>query len=231
MRRAVRALFASTLIAAVALSRVGTAQEKKADPPAPATPAAPAAPGAPAPAGQGTPAPAAQGTPAPAPAGQQDKIDIGPVLDSWYKVFQGSQVAGYSHEILTRARPGNLYRYTYAADSEIELMVPDPKDAKKQIIRTESSRIENAQLDDTYSPVTMTRRDTREDVTIEAKVLTEEAKRIEIAIGTDRRSYPVNPDEEVHFSRFLMFISLRQNGKLAKPGTQKAQLFAFLQLL
>jgi hypothetical protein len=186
------------LIGAVALCLDSSAQEKKADAP--------------------PPAPAA-------PSGQQDKIDIGPVLDSWYKVFQGNQVAGYSHEILTRARPGNPFRYTYAADSEVELMVPDPKDPKKTVTRTESSRIENAQLDDTYSPITLTRRDSREDSTVESKVLTEDTKRIEMLVGTERRTFPVSPDEEVHYSRFLMFISLRQNGKLAKPGTQRALLF------
>jgi len=195
MRRSVRVLAASTLIGAVVLSLDSSAQEKKAD------------------------------APPPAPAGQQDKIDIGPVLDSWYKVFQGSQVAGYSHEVLTRARAGNPFRYTYAADSEVELMVPDPKDPKKTVTRTESMRIENAQLDDTYSPISMTRRDSREDATVESKVLTEDSKRIEMMVGTERKSFPVNPDEEVHYSRFLMFISLRQNGKLAKPGTQRALLF------
>lgn len=225
MRRSVRVLAASTLIAAVAFSVESSAQDKKPDTPPPPPAAAPAAPGTPAPA-QGTPAPA-QGTPAPAPSGQQDKIDIGGVLDSWYKIYQGSQVAGYSHEVLTRARPGNPFRYTYASDSEVELTVPDPKDPKKTTTRTESSRIENAQLDDTYSPITMTRRDNKEETVFEAKVITDDTKRIDMVIGAgpDHKSFPVSPDEEVHFSRFLMFISLRQNGKLAKPGTQRALLF------
>jgi hypothetical protein len=214
MRRSVRVLAASTLIAAVTFSIETSAQDKKPETP----PAPPAAAPAPAP---------AQGTPAPAPSGQQDKIDIGGVLDSWYKIYQGNQVAGYAHEVLTRARPGNPFRYTYAADSEVELQVPDPKDPKKTITRTESSRIENAQLDDTYSPITMTRRDSRDDVTFEAKVITDDTKRIDMVAGTstEHKTYPVSPDEEVHFSRFLMFISLRQNGKLAKPGTQRALLF------
>lgn len=207
MRRSVRVLVASTLIAALALSVTGVAQEKKPETPAPAGGAAP--------------------TPAPAPVGQQqDKIDIGNTLDTWYKIFQKDQVVGYAHEYLLRARPGNPFRYTYAADSEVELMVPDPRDAKKEIARAESMRIQKAQLDDTYAPLSMERTDVLGEASFQSKVITEEnSKRIDMVVGTERKSFPVSPDEEVHYSRFLMFISLRQNGKLAKPGTQRALLF------
>src|SRR5580765_2739451 len=108
MRREVRMLVASTLIAAGILSVDGEAQDKK-----PETPAAPAG---------ATPV----GT-------QQDKIDIGASLDTWYKIYQKDQVVGYAHEILTRARPGSQYRYNYTSDAEVELMVPDPKDPKKTV--------------------------------------------------------------------------------------------------
>ncbi len=200
MRREVRMLVASTLLAASSLSLNGLAQDKK-----PETPPAPTA----------------------APVGaQQDKIDIGQTLDSWYKIYQKDQVVGYAHEILTRARSGSQFRYSYAADAELEVMVPDPKDPKKTIARTEATRIELAQLDDTYSPVSMTRTDNREEANVTSKVITEDSnKRIDMVVGQERKSFPVSPDEEVHFSRFLMFISLRQNGKLAKPGTQRALLF------
>ncbi|HVR86494.1 MAG TPA: hypothetical protein VMU54_19380 [Planctomycetota bacterium] len=204
MRRSVRVLVASTLIAAGAFSLDGVAQDKKPEPPPAPTGAAPV-------------------------ALQQDKIDIGNVLDSWYKIYQKEQVVGYAHEVLSRARTGSQYRYSYAADSEMELVVPDPKDPKKSGVATESLRIENAQLDDTYSPISMTRRDNRADLNVESKVLIDDSsnKRIEMVVGggSDRKTIPVSPDEEVHFSRFLMFISLRQNGKLAKPGTQRALLF------
>src|SRR5579862_3771140 len=200
MRRSVRVLVASTLIAAFALSLDGAAQDKKPEAPPPA-------PGA-------------------VPAGQQDKIDIGATLDSWYKVFQKDQVVGYAHEYLRRAPPGNAYRYTYTADSEMELMVPDQKDPKKEIARTESLRIQKTQLDDTYAPVALERTDIRDESNVVSTVVTEDSnRRIDMVVGTERKSFPVNPDEEVHFSRFLMFISLRQNGKLAKPGTQRALLF------
>lgn len=210
MRRDVRMLVASTLIGALAFSLNGTAQEKKPEAPAPAP----------------APAPAGQAAPTPAPVSQQqDKIDIGNTLDSWYKIYQKEQVVGYAHEILTRARGGS-FRYSYAADSEVELMIPDPKDPKKEIQYTESVRIEKAQLDDTYSPISMVRTDNRGESNVVSTVVSEDtSKRIEMVVGTDRRTIPVSPDEEVHFSRFLMFVSLRQNGKLSKPGTQRALLF------
>lgn len=212
MRRDVRLLVASTLLAAFVFSFNGFAQDKKPEA-APAGAAPQAAPDKPA-----TPAAPAAGSQ------QQDRIDIGNVLDSWYKIYQKDGVVGYAHEYLARARQGNPYRYSYTADSEMELMVPDPKDAKKQIQRTESVTIK-AQLDDTYAPLNVERRDIRDEATVETKVVTEEnAKRIDVNLGSERKNFPVSPDEEVHYSRFLMFISLRQNGKLAKPGTQRALL-------
>src|SRR6185295_9891021 len=78
---------------------------------------------------------------APTPAGQQDRIDIGPLLDSWYKVFQGAEAVGYVHEVLQRAPVGNPWRYQYDSDAESELQLPDPKDPKKIGAHTESLRI------------------------------------------------------------------------------------------
>jgi hypothetical protein len=208
MCRSVRVLVASTLIAALALSIDSQAQDKKPAPApgAPATPAAPAAPVA-------------------APQQQQDRIDIGNSLDSWYKIYQKDTVVGFAHEILTRAKVGNPYRYTYNADSEVELMGPDPKDPKKEVTRTESVHVDSTQLDDTYAPLSMERKDNRDGAEVTSKVAGDGTdKRIEVVVGSDRKTYPVSPDEELHYSRFLMFISLRQNGKLSKPGTQRALL-------
>ncbi len=216
MRREVRMLVASTLIAALTLSLDSQAQDKPPTP-APGTPAAPSTPGA---------APgAAPATPVGAPQQQQDRIDIGNSLDSWYKIYQKDGVVGFAHEILTRARAGNPYRYTYNADSEVELMGPDPKDPKKSVIRTELVHIDSTQLDDTYAPLNMERKDNRDGAEVTSKVVGDESgKRIEVVVGSDRKTYPVSPDEELHYSRFLMFISLRQNGKLSKAGTQRALL-------
>jgi hypothetical protein len=208
MRRSVRVLVASTLIAALTLSLDSQAQDKK-PAPVPGTPAAPA-----------TPA-----TPVAAPTQQQDRIDIGNALDSWYRIYQKDMVVGFSHEILTRARPGNPYRYSYNADSEMELMAPDPKDPKKEIAHVESVHVDSTQLDDTYAPLSMERKDNRDGAEVTSKVVGDDSgKRIEVVVGSDRKTYPVSTEEELHYSRFLMFISLRQNGKLSKPGTQRALL-------
>jgi hypothetical protein len=181
------------MIAALALSMNGAAQEKKSDMPA---------------------------------AGQQDKIDIGGTLDSWYKILQKDQLVGYAHEYLRRAPAGGNYRYSYTADAEVELVVPDAKDPKKEAIRTESTRVQQCQLDDTYAPLSLERTDIRDESTLVSKVINDDSgRRIAMTVGTEQKNFPVSPDEEVHYSRFLMFISLRQNGKLAKPGTQRALLF------
>ncbi len=210
MRRSVRVLVASTLIAALTLCLDSQAQDKTPAPApgAPATPAAPAAPVA-------------------APQQQQDRIDIGNSLDSWYKIYQKDMVVGFAHEILTRAKIGNPYRYTYNSDSEVELMGPDPKDPKKEATRAESVHVDSTQLDDTYAPLIMERKDIRDGAEVTSKVVGDGTeKRIEVVVGSgsDRKTYPVSPDEELHYSRFLMFISLRQNGKLSKAGTQRALL-------
>jgi hypothetical protein len=159
-------------------------------------------------------------------AAQQDRIDIGPILDSWYKVTQGPEAAGWVHEVLQRAVAGNPWRYQYHADAEVELIVTDPKDAKKASAHTDSLQI-RAQLDDTFAPQSMARIDSRDDNPVMTNVVSEENnKRIDVVVGSDRKSFPVSADEEVHYSRFLMFISLRQNGKLSKAGTQRVLLLS-----
>lgn len=160
-------------------------------------------------------------------AAQQDRIDIGPLLDSWYKVVQGGEAVGYVHEVLQRAQPGNPWRYQYVSDEELEIMLPDPKDARRQAAHTTSRRI-RAQLDDTYAPISMERADKRDETEVNSTVLTEDSgKKIDIVLGpTDRRPMAVGNDEEVHYSNFLMFITLRQNGKLAKAGPQRVLLFS-----
>lgn len=197
MCRSVRAVGASTLLVVLAFCLDARSQDKKPEPVSAA------------PAGQ-----------------QQDRIDIGPILDSWYKVLQAGESVGYVHEVLQRAQAGNPWRYRYDADAESELMLPDAKDSKKNQAHTYSLRI-RAQLDDTYAPINMERADNRDETQIVSTVASEESgKKIDVVLGpTDRKSFSVNPDEEVHYSLFLMFISLRQNGKLAKAGTQTVLLF------
>jgi hypothetical protein len=164
----------------------------------------------------------------PVAAGQQtDRIDIGLLLDSWYKVLQGQESVGYVHEVLQRAQAGNPWRYQYVADHEVELLIVDSSDSKKNNTATQSLRI-RAQLDDTYAPISMERADKRNETEVMSTVLSEDSgKKIDIVLGpTDRRPHTVSNDEEVHYSHFLMFISLRQNGKLSKAGPQRVLLFS-----
>jgi len=238
MRRSVREVGASALLLVLALSVDVRSQDKQSEPEKKPQPVSqdPAKPDAAKPdAGKpdaakpdaAKPDAAKPDQAAPAPGAQQsDRIDIGANLDSWYKVLQGGDAVGYVHEVLQRAQAGNPWRYRYDADSEIELMLPDPKDPKKREAHTESMRI-RAQLDDTYAPINMERADNRDETQIQTSVITEEnGKKIDVILGSaDRKSHPVGGDEEVHYSRFLMFISLRQNGKLAKPGMQRAMIF------
>jgi len=219
MCRSVRTVGASTLFVLFALCVEARPQDKKPE----------AAPPAAAPQDKKQD-PAAEKKPDPTPVAataQQERIDIGATLDSWYKVFQGNEAVGYFHEVLQRAQAGQPWRYRYDSDAEIELMIPDPKDPRKSTSLTESLRI-RAQLDDTYAPFSMERADNRNDAQVTSTVLTEDAgKKIDVVLGpTDRKSFQVSSDEEVYYSRFLMFISLRQNGKLSKPGTHRARLFS-----
>ena len=228
MRRSVREVGASALLLVLALSVDVRSQDKKPEP-VKKPEAVSQDPGKPDAAKPDAAKPDAAKPDAAAPAAgaqQQDRIDIGANLDSWYKVRQGPDAVGYVHEVLQRAQAGNPWRYRYDADSEVELMLPDPKDPKKRQAHTESLRI-RAQLDDTYAPISMERADNRDETQIQTSVIAEEnGKKIDVILGSaDRKSHPVSGDEEVHYSRFLMFISLRQNGKLAKPGMQRAMLF------
>jgi len=222
MCRSVRTVGASTLFVLFALCVEGRSQDKKPE----ATPvSAPqekkADPAAPAPQEKKTdPAPVAA-------SAQQDRIDIGNTLDSWYKVFQGNEAVGYYHEVLQRAQAGQPWRYRYDSDAEVEMMLPDPKDSRKTAAHLESLRI-RAQLDDTYAPFSMERADNRNETQIISTVLTEDSgRKIDVVLGpTERKSFNVNPEEEVYYSRFLMFVSLRQNGKLSKASTHRARLFS-----
>ena len=215
MRRSVRTVGASTLFVLFALCVDARSQDKKPEP-------------------AKTPAPAAapqdkkpESTPVAATPQQVERIDIGTILDSWYKVLQGNDAVGYYHEILQRAQSGQPWRYRYDSDAETEIMVPDAKDSRKQVAFNESLRI-RAQLDDTYAPYSMERSDTKNETNVASTVLTEDSgKKIDVVLGpTDRKTFNVTSDEEVYYSRFLMFISLRQNGKLSKPGTHRARLFS-----
>jgi hypothetical protein len=166
--------------------------------------------------------------PAAPPASQQDKVEFAGALDSWYKITLGAESnhVGYSHVVLDRVASGGPWRYTFTVDSETEIMLPDPKDPEKQVPSVESLRI-RAKLDDTYAPIDWQQTNHLDGVDVNLSILTDEtgARKGEIVYSPTQRSpLSVGAEEEYFYSRFLMFISLRQNGNLARPGPRKATL-------
>lgn len=163
-----------------------------------------------------------------APAAQQDRIEIAQILDSWYKVIEpkpggDEKSVGFVHEVLTRMAPGGPWAWTYDLTSEVDTMVPVEGKPGSTAAEIHATQV-RGQLDDTFTPVYMDRQDMRGVVSLPTRVFSDEnARKIEIELaGGDRKPYTVNPDEEIFYSRFLMFIALRQSGALSRPGTRKA---------
>lgn len=159
----------------------------------------------------------------PEAAAPQDRVDLAGVLDSWYKIEQADRHVGFLHEYLERVPAGNPWRYNYHVDAEIEVMVPDPQEPGKEVPLVESVRV-RARLDDTYAPVDWQQRTHSNGVDVDLLGTVDEngQRSIEVVFSAaDRRQFPVPQEEEVYFSRSLMFIALRQNGSLARPGTRR----------
>jgi len=173
--------------------------------------------------------PAAEKKPdAPAVGVQQDRLDIAGTLDSWYRVEFQNQPVGFVHEVLSRAQAGNPWRFNYDVDAEIELVVRDPKEPGKDTPSIQASRV-RAKLDDTYAPVDWQEFLHVNGVEVSGYISVDEtgARKIEIMLSpTDRRQFQAPSEEEVYYDKTLMFISLRQSGNLARPGTRKVSLFS-----
>jgi hypothetical protein len=163
--------------------------------------------------------------PAPAPGDPQDRVNLVGRLDSWYKVLQGEEHVGFVRETVTREVAGQPWRYKYEMDGELELMLPDPGTGKESPY-LESWKLE-AHLDDTFSPVAMDRTDKRNGIEVVSRVVSDDnGRRIEVNLGQKNlKSFPVG-DEEIYFSRFLMFVYLRQTGNLSGQGPRKVSMFA-----
>jgi hypothetical protein len=163
-----------------------------------------------------------------APAGaQQDRMDIPGEMDSWYQVIQEGNHVGYVHVIIQRLAMGGPWRYNFNADLEMELLIEDPKEPGKQIPAVYSQRV-RAKLDDTYAPVDWQESLHLNGLDMNSNVAVDEAnvRKIQLILSaTDRREFSQGSDEEVYYHLFLMFIALRQNGNLARPGTRKVSVF------
>ncbi len=172
---------------------------------------------------------------APAAAPQQDRLEFGGVLDTWYKIESGPvdkiEHVGFSRERISRQAAGSLHTFDYESETVLDLLVEDPKDKGKAVPRKtavfESSIIKEARLDDTYAPSGLNRLDDRNGSQIASTVgLSEGRRNIRVSLSpTQHLDFKVSPDEEIYYSRFLMFIALRQNDNLSKPGARKAIVF------
>ncbi len=213
MRRSVLALGASVTLIGLALA-MPLPQETKQDPknPQPAPPAA----------GQAEPK-KPEGEAAPAP-GLQDRVQLPGVLDSWYQIVQEKKQVGYAHEVIQRSGTG-LSRYDYAGEAQISIEVPDPRDPEKRIFANEFVSIKG-KLDDTLAPTDIQYSLNREGIEASVQVFATESGR-QVALNLpdgSRKQFPVGTDEEVHATWGLMFIAMRQNDQLSKPGLRRGKI-------
>jgi hypothetical protein len=156
----------------------------------------------------------------------QDKADITGTLEAWYRLERKTEYVGFAHAVLKRAPSGSPWRYEYLEDEDQEFMLPDPKDPTKQVPVFVSRKAEG-KLDDTYAPVEWRESASINSQDVNALVTVDDAgaRKIEISFSQrDRRAIPAS-EEETHYSRFLLFVSLRQNSNLARPGVHRASLF------
>src|SRR5688572_30195486 len=119
--------------------------------------------------------------------------------------------------------PGSPWLYTYDLTSEFDAMVAVEGKPNTKMPEIHATHI-RAHLDDTFAPVHMDRQDLKGAAALPTRVTAEEnVRKIEVEYsGGDKKPFTVNPDEEIFYSRFLMFVALRQSGALSRPGTRKA---------
>lgn len=165
-----------------------------------------------------------EGKKAAPPAAPQDRVDLPVMLDSWYRITQGDQDAGFLHETLERV--SGAWRFNYTVQSETELMVRNPKDPAREVSFTESLTV-NAKLDDTYSPVDLNMKYAVNGVDITGSIVSTEGGRCMQVIfpNGDRKEFQFAAEEDLFCSFQLMFISMRQNGLLANRGSRKGRVF------
>jgi len=170
--------------------------------------------------------PEAAPAPATVPAGPQDKAEFTGILDSWYKISHQDKDVGHMHVVLDRVSSGGAWRYSFTVDAETEMMLADPKDPGKQVPSVESLRV-RAKLDDTYAPIDWQQTNHLDGVDLNTSISADEsgARKVQVTYSsTDQKAFNVSAEEDVYFSRFLMFIALRQNGNLARQGARKVTL-------
>lgn len=135
----------------------------------------------------------------------QDRIDLNPPMDTWYKVVQGSRQVGYFRE--TWQRSPTRWRYEYGYEGEFELTIRGKAHAEDVNVA--------AFLDDALTPVEVTSESHANDVSTSFLLFTHgEERRVEF--GNSSWSLPARDD--VFVLPTLTLYALRQNETLSKSG-------------
>jgi len=135
----------------------------------------------------------------------QDRIDLNPPIDTWYKVIQGSRQVGYFHE--TWRRSPSRWRYEYGYEGEFELTIRGKPHAEDLSAA--------AFLDESFTPLEYSSDGHVQDASISLLMFTHGDQR-RVELGTTSWSLPARDD--VFVLPTLTLYALRQNETLSKPG-------------
>ena len=135
----------------------------------------------------------------------QDRADLNPPMDSWYKVVQGSRQVGYFHERWRRL-PAR-WRYEYGYEGEFELTIKGKAHAEDLNVA--------AFLDDALLPVEYSSEGHVNEATARLLMFTHgDERRVELG----DRSWTLPARDDVFVLPALTLYALRRNETLSKPG-------------
>jgi hypothetical protein len=135
----------------------------------------------------------------------QDRIDLNPPIDTWYKVMQGSRQVGYYHE--TWRRSPSRWRYEYGYEGEFELTIRGKPHAEDVTVA--------AFLDEAFSPLEYSSEGHVQEASTTLLMFTHgDQRRVEIGIN----SWTLPGRDDVFALPTLTLYTLRQNETLSKPG-------------
>src|SRR5688572_11170146 len=135
----------------------------------------------------------------------QDRADLHPPMDTWYKVVQGSHQVGYYHESFKRST--GRWRFEYGYEGEFELLLRGKPHNEDLLVA--------AFLDDALTPL---------EISIEGHhgdarwALLSYVHRDERRVDVETSSWVLPGRDDVHFIPTLTLHALRQNETLSKPG-------------
>jgi len=135
----------------------------------------------------------------------QERVDLNPPMETWYRVIQGTHPVGYFHETFKRA--ATRWRYEYGLEGEFELTLRGKPHAEDLLVA--------AFLDDAFSPVEYgAEGHANDDGWSITSFVHGDERRVEV--GTT--SWVLPGRDDAHFLPSLTLYALRQNETLSKPG-------------